>query len=168
MKLTALDIQQQQFPIRWRGFDTREVEHFLEQAASVVEHLCREKEELVRELQRLRNEQKGYQQREETFKRALVYSQKVVDQMKANAQKDAEVIVAEAEVKAEHILARAQGRLTGLQQEIVDLKRQRIQLETELESILSAHSRFLEIGRERTREADEEDAKVTIFKNPAS
>lgn len=167
MKLTPLDIQQQQFTIRLRGFDTREVDLFLEQVAGAVEHLHKEKEELAHELRRLRHESKGYKQREETFKRALIYSQKVIDQMKANAEKDAELIIAEAEVKADQIVSRAQNRLGRLQDDIVELKRQRIQLETELESILHSHSRLLEIGRESIREADEEDAKVTVFNSPA-
>jgi YggT family protein len=33
MKLTPLDIQQQQFKVRFRGFDVREVDRFLEQTA---------------------------------------------------------------------------------------------------------------------------------------
>lgn len=167
MKLTPLDIQQQQFTVRLRGVDAREVDLFLEQVAGAVEQLHKEKEELAHELRRLRHESKGYKQREETFKRALIYSQKVIDQMKANAEKDAELIIAEAEVKGDQIVSRAQNRLGRLQDDIVELKRQRVQLETELESIINSHSRLLEIGRESIREADEEDAKVTVFNSPA-
>lgn len=167
MKLTPLDIQQQRFTTRMRGFDVREVDLFLEQVAAAVEHLQKEREELAHELRRLHHESKGYKQREETFKRALIYSQKVIDQMKANAEKDAELIIAEAEVKAEQIISRAQDRLGRLQEEITELRRQRVHLETELESIINAHSRLLEIGRESIREADEEDAKVKVFNTPA-
>ncbi|MGD9017651.1 MAG: DivIVA domain-containing protein [Desulfobacterales bacterium] len=163
MEITPLDIQQQQFPIRLRGFDIREVELFLEQIAAAMEHVLKEKEILSHELRRLRHESKGYKQREETFKRALIYGQKVIDQMKANAQKDAELIIAEAEIKSDQIISRSQSRRNLLQDEIIELKRQRIQLETELESVITAHSRLLEIGRESIREADKEDAKVAVF-----
>ncbi|MFZ7125169.1 MAG: DivIVA domain-containing protein [Desulfobacterales bacterium] len=168
MRLTPLDIQQQRFTTRLKGFDSREVELFLEQVAAAVEQLQKDKEELAHDLKRLRYESKGYKQREETFKRALIYSQKVIDQMKANAEKSAELIIAEAEVKAEQIVGRAQKRLERLQDDVTEIRRQRIQLEAELESVINAHSRLLEIGRESTKAADEDDAKVKVFTGSAS
>jgi len=39
MKITPLDIQQQQFKTRFRGFDIREVDAFLEQIAETFEGL---------------------------------------------------------------------------------------------------------------------------------
>ena len=45
MKMTPLDIQQQQFKTRFRGFDVREVDTFLEQTAGAFEALQRENEE---------------------------------------------------------------------------------------------------------------------------
>ena len=41
MNLTPLDIQQQKFKTRIRGFDVREVDAFLEQVANVFESLHR-------------------------------------------------------------------------------------------------------------------------------
>ena len=46
MKITPLDIQQQQFKTRLRGFDIREVDTFLDQMAEVFESLLAEKESL--------------------------------------------------------------------------------------------------------------------------
>jgi cell division initiation protein len=104
MKVTPLDIQQQQFKTRFRGFDIREVDAFLEQMAETVESLQKENQNLGDEVRRLELEIQGYRKREETFKRALLNSQKVLDQMKDNARRSAELIIAEAEVKAEKIL----------------------------------------------------------------
>ena len=42
MKMTPLDIQQQQFKTRFRGFDVREVDTFLEQTAGAFETVQRE------------------------------------------------------------------------------------------------------------------------------
>ena len=103
MNLTPLDIHQQKFRTRIRGFDVREVDAFLEQMASVFEALQRTQKSLQEEGRRLEMEIQGYRKREETFKRALLNSQKVLDQMKDNARKSAELIIAEAEVKAEKI-----------------------------------------------------------------
>ena len=99
MKLTPLDIQQQQFMVRFRGFDVREVDLFLEQMAGAFEQLARENEALKEEILRLRRESQGLKKREETFRRAMLHSQKVLESMKENAEKQAELIIAEAEIK---------------------------------------------------------------------
>ena len=164
MKITPLDIQQQQFKTRFRGFDVREVDAFLEHIAETVEGLQKKNEDLGEEVRRLELEIQGYRKREETFKRALLNSQKVLDQMKDNARKSAELIVAEAEVKAEKILNKAHNRLAQLHEDIAELKRQRTQIEVQISSIIEAHSRLLELGKEGTKESDEADDKVKVLK----
>ena len=164
MKITPNDIQQQQFKIRIRGFDIREVDAFLEQMAETFESLQKRNQNLGDEVRRLELEIQGYRKREETFKRALLNSQKVLDQMKDNARKSAELIIAEAEVKAEKILNKAHNRLAQLHEDIAELKRQRTQIEVQISSIIEAHSRLLEIGKEGMKESDEEDAKVKLLK----
>jgi cell division initiation protein len=167
MKMTPLDIQQQQFKTRFRGFDVREVDTFLEQTAGAFETLQRENEEYQEEIRRLELEIQGYKKREETFKRALLNSQKVLDQMKENARKSAELIIAEAEVKAEKILNKSHNRLAQLHEDIAELKRQRTQIEVQISSVIEAHSRLLEISKEGMKEMDEEDSKVKVNANPA-
>ena len=164
MKITPNDIQQQQFKIRIRGFDIREVDAFLEQMAETFESLQKKNQNLGDEVRRFELEIQGYRKREETFKRALLNSQKVLDQMKDNARRSAELIIAEAEVKAEKILNKAHNRLAQLHEDIGELKRQRTQIEVQISSIIEAHSRLLEIGKEGMKESDDEDAKVKLLK----
>ena len=164
MKITPLDIQQQQFNTRFRGFDIREVDAFLEQMAETFETLQKTNQTLSDEVRRLELEIQGYRKREETFKRALLNSQTVLDQMKDNARKSAELIIAEAEVKAEKILNKAHNRLAQLHEDISELKRQRMQIEVQISSIIEAHSRLLEIGKEGIKESDEEDDKIKFLK----
>ena len=164
MKITPLDIQQQQFKTRFRGFDVREVDTFLEQIAEAFESLLSKNEKLREEIQKLELESQGYKEREETFKRAMLNSQKVLEQMKQNARKSAELVVAEAEVKAEKILNRAQNRLAQLHEDITELKRQRMQIEVQIRSIIESHTKLLEIGKEELKTKEEEDAKLRLFK----
>jgi cell division initiation protein len=168
MSLTPLDIQQQQFRVRFRGFDIREVDRFLEQMAEQQSLMQAENKKLKEELRRFKLETQGYKEREETFKRAMLNSQKVLEQMKDNARKSAEIIIADAEVKAEKILNRAHNRLSQLHEDITELKRQRMQIEVQIRSIIEAHSKLLEIGKESMDELDASDQKVAVFKQPPS
>jgi cell division initiation protein len=164
MKMTPLDIQQKQFKLKFRGFDVREVDTFLEQMADGFESLQGENNRLHQEIKRLQHEVLGYREREESFKRAMLNSQKVLDQMKENARKSAELVVADAEVKAEKILSRAQNRLSQLHEDITELKRQRSQIEVQIRSVIEGHSKLLEIGKEESRIREEEDGKLKLFK----
>jgi cell division initiation protein len=168
MNLTPLDIQQQQFQVRFRGFDIREVDRFLEQVAEAFTQLQGDNKNLKEETRRIKLENQGYKEREETFKRAMLNSQKVLEQMKDNARKSAEVIIADAEVKAEKILNRAHNRLSQLHEDIAELKRQRMQIEVQIRSVIEAHSKLLEIGKESMEALDESDSKVAVLKQPPS
>jgi cell division initiation protein len=164
MKITPLDIQQQQFKVRFRGFDIREVDAFLEKVADSVSVVQSENKDIREELSRLKVEIQGYKEREETFKRAMLNSQKVLEQMKDNARKSAEIIIADAEVKAEKILNRSHARLSQLHEDIAELKRQRIQLEVQIRSIIEAHSKLLEVSKEGMDAMDQEDSKIQLIK----
>jgi cell division initiation protein len=164
MKITPLDIQQQQFKTRFRGFDVREVDTFLEQMADVFESLQSENKRFRKEIKRLQLEGQGYREREESFKRAMLNSQKVLEQMKQNARKSAELVVAEAEVTAEKILNRAQNRLAQLHEDITELKRQRMQIEVQIRSVIESHAKLLEIGKEDARIREEEDDKLKLLR----
>ena len=164
MKITPIEIQQQQFKVRFRGFDVREVDRFLEQMTDTFELLQQENENAQNEIRRIKLESQGYKEREETFKRAMLNSQKVLNEMKENARKSAELIIANAELKAEKILNRAHKRLAQLHEDIAELKRQRMQIEVQIRSIIEVHTKLLEIGNEGMKAMDEEDAKLKLLK----
>ena len=163
VNITPLDIQQQRFKTRFRGFDIQEVDVFLDQMADTFESLLKQNENLKEDFRRLQLEIQGYKNREDAFKRALLNSQRVIEQMKENAQKSAELIVAEAEVKAEKILNKAHNRLAQLHEDIAELKRQRMQIEVQIGSVIEAHSKLLEISKEGMKAMDDEDSKIKLL-----
>jgi len=98
------------------------------------------------------------------MKNAMIQSQKVLDQMKENAKKSSEIIIANAEVEAEKILNRAHKRLSQLHSDIIELKRQRIQLEMQISAVLESHSKMLEMTKEENKVADETDSTLKFLK----
>ena len=164
MKIIPSDIQQQQFRIRFRGFDVREVDSFLERVTDEFETLTRENSDRQKEIEGLRREIQEYRDREKTFKDAMVNTQKALDDMRMNAEKEAELIVAEAEMKAEKMLSTAHNRLTQLHEDISELKRQRMQLEVELGTILEAHRRLLDMSTEAMDSKETSEEKLKYLK----
>ncbi|MBL0701273.1 MAG: DivIVA domain-containing protein [Desulfosarcina sp.] len=165
MKTTPIDIQQQQFKVKFRGFDIHEVDSFLEEMADTFEVMQHQIENFNDKIHRLERENQGYKEREETFKRAMLNSQKVLEQIQDNANKSAEIIIADAEVKAEKILNRAHNRLSQLHEDITELKRQRMQIEVQIRSIIETHTKLLDMGKEETKILDDVDSKVKLLKH---
>ena len=147
MKMTPLDVRQKRFERAFRGYATREVEGFLELAASELEDVVRENISLKAELQRVQSRLEHHQDREKTLQETMVTAQRISEDVKAQAHKEAEVILAEAELKADKIVAQANGRLTGLVGEINELKRQKVQFEAQLSSVIDSHQKLLETFR---------------------
>lgn len=162
--LTPQDIKQQQFRVKFRGFDVQEVDTFLEETAAAFESLQRQNENLSREIERLGHEIQAFKKREETLKQATQNAQKVLEQMKENARKTGELTIAEAEVTAERILNRAHNRLAQLHEDITELKRQRMQIEVQIRAIIESHNKLLDMGQEEARKLEEEDTKLKLFK----
>lgn len=164
MGVTPLVIKQKEFSTRFRGFDVQEVDTFLEEVAREFESQETAIEQLRQENHRLNLENQGYRKREESMRNAMIQSQKVLDQMKENAEKSAQVTIANAEVEAEKILNRTHKRLSQLHSDITELKRQRIQLEMQISSVLESHSKLLEMTKEENKAADESDAAVRFIR----
>ncbi|ACN13612.1 DivIVA [Desulforapulum autotrophicum HRM2] len=164
MGITPAVIKQKEFNTRFRGFDVHEVDGFLEEVAHEVTRLNREISTIKEERHRLDLENQGYQKREMSLKRVMIQSQKVLDQMKLNARKSAELVIANAEVEAEKILNRAHQRLSQLHSDITELKRQRMQIEVQIGSVIESHAKLLEMSKQESKESEATDVNLRFIK----
>ncbi|HMK48584.1 MAG TPA: DivIVA domain-containing protein [Thermodesulfovibrionales bacterium] len=149
MRITPLDIQQKQFPMKIRGFDVEEVYAFLEVIREEMEDLLRENASLKENVQRLENQLKEHRDMETTLKETLMTAQQMVDDYKSNARKEAELVVKEAELKSDSILKEAQEKVIKIHEDIVDLKGIRRHFKEEIKRLVESHLKMLEFDRER-------------------
>lgn len=152
MKITPLDVQQQQFRVRFRGFDMVEVDNFLDLLAGEFEELLKEigqlKEEDHRKLARI-NELEAA---EKDLRETLVSVQRITDEMKNNARKEGELIIEDAKTEARKIVQHGQAEALKVEEEINALKRQRGQFEATLIATLEMHRKLLESNLDRGKE----------------
>jgi cell division initiation protein len=146
MNITPLDIQQQQFKGKMLGgLDPNDVDSFLQMVAAEMESLIRENSELKEQARKFSLQLEELSQREVTLRETMLAAQKVTEEMKANAQKEANLLVSEAELKGERIVADAENRLLQLNNQIFELKRQKLQFEANLKSLVETHLKMLTI-----------------------
>ncbi|MRR58442.1 MAG: DivIVA domain-containing protein [Deltaproteobacteria bacterium] len=149
MKITPLDIQQQQFKGKlFGGLNPEDVDSFLQSVAHEMENLNRENASLREQVQKSAADAEILVQREKDLRDTLLAAQKVTEDMKNNARKEAELAIAEAEVQAEKLLADAENRLIQLKNEIQDLRVQKAQFEASFRSLLDSHYKMLSLNEE--------------------
>jgi cell division initiation protein len=144
MKMTPLDIRQKRFELGFRGYARKEVEAFLELSATEFEEVVRDNISLKEEHKRLQSRLEEHLEREKTLQETMVTAQRISEDVKAQAKKEAEVIVAEAELQADKIVASANNRLVDIIKEMNELKRQKVQFESHLESLIQSHQKLLD------------------------
>ena len=159
MRITPLDIQQKQFPMKFRGFDVEEVYAFLEVIREEMEELLRENASLKENVQRAENHIKGYKDMELTLRETLMTAQQMVEDYKTNARKEAELLIKEAEIKADNLIRDAQERVIKIHEDIVDLKGIRRHFKEELKRLIENHARMLDHDAVREGETREEAAE---------
>ncbi len=156
MRITPLDIQQKQFPVKFRGFDEEEVDSFLELVREEMEELLRDNASLREETKKLEKQLKEYKNIESTLRDTLLATQQMVEEYKNNAKKDAELIKKEAELRAEEILRGSQEKVIKIHEDITDLKGVRRHFKEELRRLIESHLSMLEFDKEREEETPDE------------
>lgn len=148
MKISPLDIQQQQFRVRFRGFDMVEVDNFLDLLANEIEDLLKENNQLREEDRRKLARLNELEAEEKEMHNALVSAQRLSEEMKSNARREAELIIEEARINAQRIIDNAQAQTLQVEAEINQLKRQRTQWESSLKANIEMHLSMLEKFKE--------------------
>lgn len=148
MKITPLDIQQQQFRVKFRGFDMVEVDNFLDLVANEWEELLRENNRLKEEDRQKAEKIEELKGAEKELRNALVSAQQICEEIKNNARKEGDLIIEEAKGNARKIIEAAQTQAIQLQTEISQLDRQREEFKASLKSTVEMHLRLLESYRE--------------------
>jgi cell division initiation protein len=152
MNITPLDITQKQFRRTLRGFDREEVEAFLGLVAVEFEALVKDNLAVREDNQRKAEDIAEYRSRERALQETLVTAQKASEEIREAARKEAEITIADAELQAERIVQGAHSRFLRIVDDINELKRQRVQFEAGIRSLVESHLKLMEAFREPSKD----------------
>ena len=114
----AVDVLQQTFPVKFRGYDTLDVDSFLEIVAREMERLNTQNMKLLDELRTTRQELLLLRKKEENVNAALITVQKLAGEVQQKAQEESEQLLEEAREKAREIVTNAQEHMQSQKEEI--------------------------------------------------
>ncbi len=152
MNITPLDITQKQFRKVLRGFDREEVEAFLALVAVEFEALVKETMALREDCQRKAEEIADHKSRERALQETLVTAQKASEEIREAARREAEITISDAELQAEKIVQGAHARFLRIVDDINELKRQRLQFEAGVKTLVESHLKLIEAFQEPARD----------------
>jgi cell division initiation protein len=160
IEISPLDIQQHQFHIRFRGFDIREVDEFLDQVARSMDSLYAENNRLKEENRSLEEANQRLTRQEQTAREQLQQTNQIMDQLTANAKTSAAAILSEAEQKAETIIQQAYNRLAQVHEDLIRLKTQRMQIESQIRAVIDSHAKLLDMENQQMLSLEQEYQKI--------
>lgn len=157
MKLTPLEIKQQQFEKTLRGFDVADVQSFLTLVSNEVEHLLNKNKELEDQIDKLNDRVRHYERVEEALHETLQTTKESVAQKLDGAKTEAQNKIDKAEMQAETILKEANHQRQQIRQNIQRLLEKR-------EEIIVGMNSYLENSQESLSKFGKDD--LGIFKLP--
>lgn len=146
MRIAPLDITHKTFSKKMMGLDPQEVYDFLRDVADQMEELVRDKEKLKEDIARKDKEMVEYVERDQALRHTIQAASKMSDQFREDAEREAQLIIGDAKQRAEMMVVDARDALKRMYHEISELKRARMQFETNLRSMMEAHIHLLDQG----------------------
>lgn len=122
--LTPIDIQNQDFAVKFRGYDPDEVDDFLDLLGADYEKLYKENIELRDKVNSLTKNIEHYKSMEQTLQQSIMLAQTAAEDIKKNAAEKADVIVNEAQNKSADTLRATDEELLQKRRELEAVKRE--------------------------------------------
>ena len=164
MKITPIEIKEHKFKKAFRGFDRHEVKALTDIVAETLEETVRHSNELEAKLKGMAARLVEHEEREKILRETITTAQKMVEDLKTNARKEAELIISEAKIQADAMMKKAHERAVQIQGEIFQLKKQRLEMQTSIKTILEHHANLLSLGGQEAAKQDAEDDKLKFIK----
>lgn len=144
MRILPIDILEKRFGRKFRGYNPREVDDFLNEVSKSMGDILVENATLKEELERAKEKLAYFEKMEETLKNAILLAQKSADETIATAHKRAEVIIDEANNKAKEIIESAKEERRKIYQEIEELRMKKDNLKSQILGVINAITHLLQ------------------------
>jgi len=144
MRITPMDIEQQEFSRSFRGYSEEEVDDFLDKIVKDYEELINENVRLNEEIERMQEKLKEFSQIEETLRNSLLNAQKSAEEIKGRVENEAKVIIEKAEMEAKALKRQVLQSEDLMKNEIDNLRRYKFIFKEKFKSMLNLYLRMIE------------------------
>lgn len=147
MRIAPIDIAHKTFHRKMMGFDPDEVMDFLRLVAEEMEALIKERNSLREGLREKELAIAEYRERDELLKSTITTATRMSEKMQVDADREAKLIINDANQKAEMIVRESRDSLKRIYGEITELKKVRMQFESNLKALVQSHLAMIDQGQ---------------------
>lgn len=144
MRITPMDIEQQEFTKSFRGYNEEEVDDFLDKIVKDYEELINENVRLNEEIEKMQEKLREFSEIEETLRSALLNAQKSAEEMKGRVESEAKIIIEKAELEAKSLKQQVFQREDLVKNEIDKLRRYKFIFKEKFKSMLNLYLKMIE------------------------
>ncbi len=144
MRITPMDIEQQEFSKSFRGYNEEEVDDFLDKIVKDYEELINENVRLNEEIEKMQEKLKDFSEIEETLRSALLNAQKSAEEMKGRVESEAKIIIEKAELEAKALKQQVFQSEDLVKNEIDNLRRYKFIFKEKFTSMLNLYLKMIE------------------------
>ena len=144
MRITPMDIEQQEFSRSFRGYNEEEVDDFLDKIVKDYEELINENVRLNEEIERMQEKLKEFSEIEETLRSALLNAQKSAEEMRGRVESEAKIIIEKAEMDANTLKQQILQREDLAKNGIDNLRRYKFTFKEKFKSMLNLYLKMIE------------------------
>lgn len=137
MRLTPMDINNKEFKKVLRGYDSEEVDEFLDKIVENYEELFKENSVLKEKITAMNEKIEHYSKIESTIQNTLLLAQNAAEQAKFSAQKESEIIIKSANDNAQRILDKAHNDVMGVNEEYDKIKQEFIKFRAKFRNFMN-------------------------------
>ena len=147
MKFSPLDIYNKEFKKSAFGYNSNEVDEFLDEVGLAYERLLKDYSSLEDEKERLQEKLESYKSIQDKLEGTLESVQETVRDQTRHAQREAQNIIKEAELEAEKIKQRARDEVQSEKSKLENLREKRELFRIRFKSLLENYMEIIEEGK---------------------
>lgn len=140
MKLTPMDISNKEFKKSFRGYDSDEVDEFINEIIENYEELYKENSRIKENITRVNEKLEHYVKVENTIQNTLLLAQNAAEQARENSQKESELIIKNANETAKKILDKAHNDVISINDEYEKVKQDFIKFRAKFRNFMNAQT----------------------------
>lgn len=145
MKISHIEIRQQEFQKKMRGYDPDEVQSFLERLADDLDELQKENQNLKEEIELANQQIAEYKKIEKNLQDTLLKAQDSSTKSLEASKKQTALMIKEAELKAQQIIDKARDNANEIRNAVINLREEKDLIIAKLKAIVSSQANLLEL-----------------------
>lgn len=159
MKLTPENIKSQEFSKSLRGYNTEEVEAYLEKLATEFEDSLNENEEIKEEIKNLSERVTEFIKMEKNMQDTLAKAKESSTRSLESSQEQSELVIKEAEIKASEIIKRAKESANEIRDAVITLREEKDLIISKLKAMVNSQVNLYESKVQRAGYEQEKPKK---------